>query len=269
MTERNHQSRTDKSCWNAAEMAEDLQVEADFFAPFKNACRSGKFSILEEDAQGILIFNPDNGIAMICHRQPVFAIRWLKKHQTFCRNYPLLVCLQENLCRAIRKQYPERVIEPCIQVLWTSASCAPAADIPDLKIEPAAEDEFSTIAEHYELIGKKELKQDLQERRIFTAKVGGELAGFAGIHSEGAMGMLEVLPKWRHRGIAGQLEAAAALKMQKMLLIPYAHIFKNNHRSLALQKKLHLQFCEKPVYWIIDPKTDEASQQAMIEHAEW
>ena len=43
---------------------------------------------------------------------------------------------------------------------------------------------------------------------IFGAFVDGRLAGFVGEHHEGSMGMLEVVPEFRRRGIAQALEAA-------------------------------------------------------------
>lgn len=77
-----------------------------------------------------------------------------------------------------------------------------------------------------------------------------QLAGFAGFHAEGSMGMLEILPPFRCHGYAMQLEAfliAAALKAGR---IPYCHVIDGNEASLRLQQKLGLTCAELPAIWV-------------------
>ena len=78
----------------------------------------------------------------------------------------------------------------------------------------------------------------------------GQLAGFAGIHQEGTVGMLEVLPEFRRHGLAEVLEAEAInLQLEKHRL-PYGHIRVGNEASKALQRKLGLTLDDNPMYWV-------------------
>ena len=76
------------------------------------------------------------------------------------------------------------------------------------------------------------------------------LAGFAGFHDDSSMGMLEILPPFRRRGYAAQLEAfliAAALKEGRT---PYCHVVDGNEASLHLQRKMGLTCTRLPAIWV-------------------
>ena len=68
------------------------------------------------------------------------------------------------------------------------------------------------------------------------------LAGFAGVHQEGALGMLEVVPAFRRRGLAEALEAAVIARVLEAGGFPYCHVRLGNTASESLQEKLGLVF---------------------------
>ena len=78
----------------------------------------------------------------------------------------------------------------------------------------------------------------------------GVLAGFIGIHEEGSIGMLEVLPAYRRRGLGYALEAGAIRRALKEGTIPYCQVIEGNTASMELQKKLGLEFSDGFVYWL-------------------
>ena len=81
--------------------------------------------------------------------------------------------------------------------------------------------------------------------------VDGALAGFAGIHQEGTMGLLEVLPQFRRRGLAEVLEVGRIAQQLRRGLLPYCHVRLGNTASEALQAKLGLVFdARRTLYWI-------------------
>ena len=82
----------------------------------------------------------------------------------------------------------------------------------------------------------------------FTAE--GRLAGFLGIHSEGSMGMLEVVPEFRRRGIAQALEAALIRLHLERGWLPYCFVAPDNVPSLSLQAKLGLTNIHIPAIWL-------------------
>ena len=107
------------------------------------------------------------------------------------------------------------------------------------------------MSEHYGLADDDGyVKERLGAGVVIGAFVDGELAGFTGIHSEGAMGMLEVFEPFRRRGIAYALEICQINRELAKGHTPYAQIFSDNEKSLALQKKTGLKISGGRVYWI-------------------
>ena len=78
---------------------------------------------------------------------------------------------------------------------------------------------------------------------MIGAFLDGELAGFAGVHNDGGMGMLEVLEPFRKRGIGSLLEAEMIRRELAAGHVPYAHVFVENEISAALQKKIRHALC--------------------------
>ncbi|MCD7862384.1 MAG: GNAT family N-acetyltransferase [Lachnospiraceae bacterium] len=76
------------------------------------------------------------------------------------------------------------------------------------------------------------------------------LAGFIDTHSEGALGMLQVRPPYRGRGIAVALESFMINQALGRDEIPFGHIFEGNEASLQLQRKLGLNVTDVILWWV-------------------
>ena len=85
---------------------------------------------------------------------------------------------------------------------------------------------------------------------MFGIDENGRLAAFAGTHAEGSMGMLEVLPDYRRRGMGEALEACLIARQLEKGWVPFCQIFDGNEPSLRLQKKLGLKLASGRLYWI-------------------
>ena len=122
----------------------------------------------------------------------------------------------------------------------------PGVEIRDLTLE-----DMPFILENYHNPGAYEshVRGRLQEGMV-GGMVDGQLAGFAGIHQEGALGMLEVLPQYRRRGIAEVLEAEMIARQLARGRLPYCHVLLGNAASVALQTKLGLTFEETSLFWL-------------------
>ena len=64
------------------------------------------------------------------------------------------------------------------------------------------------------------------------------------------MGILEVIPEYRRRGIATALEGMMINKKLKEGRIPYDHVVLGNDASLGLQKSLGMDKAEGIVTWL-------------------
>ncbi len=132
--------------------------------------------------------------------------------------------------------------------LQPSPPKVPACSIRPLKAEDAAE-----AARYYHLFDDPlpYLRGRAEAGALwghFTAE--GRLAGFLGIHSEGSMGMLEVVPEFRRHGIAQALEAALIRLHLERGWLPYCFVAPDNVPSLSLQAKLGLTNIHIPAIWL-------------------
>lgn len=82
---------------------------------------------------------------------------------------------------------------------------------------------------------------------------GGQLAAFIGMHHEGSMGILEVLPEYRRRGLAMALEGWLIRWHLERGWTPFCHVYEDNPASHALQKKLGLTPAPEQVVWLWRP----------------
>ena len=68
---------------------------------------------------------------------------------------------------------------------------------------------------------------------------------------QGALGMLEVLPEYRRRGIAAALESAAINReLNEGHGAVRTDIVIGNNASRAVQEKLGMSFADKNVWWL-------------------
>lgn len=78
----------------------------------------------------------------------------------------------------------------------------------------------------------------------------GTLAGFIGMHDEGSMGLLEILPEYRRRGYGYLLEGCLIRLHLECGWVPFCHVVEGNDASMRLQEKLGMTFSELPAIWV-------------------
>lgn len=82
-----------------------------------------------------------------------------------------------------------------------------------------------------------------------------EPAGFVGFHEEGSIGMLEVLPAYRRRGLGEILQRAAVNLALERGAYPFGQVFDDNSASLSLQQKVGMTLSRTKMFWLM--KDDE------------
>ena len=118
-------------------------------------------------------------------------------------------------------------------------------------IQPLHDCHIPFVMKHYsvdELCYEEHMKE-----RIDAGMLGvfyqSEVVGFIGTHSEGAIGMLEILPEHRHRGLGMALQKAMTNELRQKGCYVYGQVMQNNTASFALQKKSGFIVCDEPTYW--------------------
>ena len=90
------------------------------------------------------------------------------------------------------------------------------------------------------------------DRGIIGAFVEGRPAGFVGFHDEGSIGMLEVLPAYRRRGLGEVLQRAAVNLALERGQLPFGQVIDGNEASLALQRKLGMAVSRTTLFWLME-----------------
>ena len=104
---------------------------------------------------------------------------------------------------------------------------------------------------HYShAFGGVEYMEAAIRRGMLGAFVDGSCAGFVGFHAEGAIGMLEVLPEYRRRGIGEALLRGIAALAVGRGQYAFAQVIADNAPSLALQRKAGMVVSQEILFWL-------------------
>ena len=138
--------------------------------------------------------------------------------------------------------------------------CTPAAylgkeplPVPgQFEIRPLGQEFFSTVLEHYHSFSDPDyIRKRLDAGVMHGAFQGEELLGFIGMHAEGSVGLLEVLPEHRRKGAAAALMAFMTNWFLERGWVPFSQIFEGNTPSFQLHRKMGWTLCKDPLYWLM------------------
>lgn len=176
----------------------------------------------------------------------------------------LLVLHQDFMIEPARELLNLDIITGCLQAVYTKKEKLPITGLYRLdgqqqegqpRMRKLDIRYLDTVAEHYDGMDATEETRDYLKERIekgwmFGAFFGEELAGFVGMHTEGSIGMLTVLPEYRGRKLGKALETYAINVSLEQGFTPYGQVKEGNEISLRLQESLGLCFSKTQVYWL-------------------
>lgn len=208
----------------------------------------GTAEIYHQEDQNIFLKDLRSGAYMLSVNNPEKGIRWLQEREN--ARYDLMELWQKECAEYCRDRYHLDTIMECRQAVWVKDSIKPLASS-DLQIREPDDQEMELIFREYNLIPRDEMMQVRALHNIFVGCLStGEIAGFIGMHMEGSIGMLEILPAYRRCGYAAELEHFMIQRTLEMGLIPFGQIEVWNEASIALQQKMGMTVSEKSVFWL-------------------
>lgn len=159
---------------------------------------------------------------------------------------PELFTLKSNdASRAVIERFSLHGGEYCTQ--WVYEKDTPPLPVTaDIRPLPQEYIDLAAAAYHDE---NGYIRSRVEKHAVYGLFEGSALAGFAGFHGEGSMGMLEIFPAYRRRGYAMQLEAFLIGTALAEGRIPYCHVIDGNEASLHLQRKMGLICASLPAIW--------------------
>lgn len=149
---------------------------------------------------------------------------------------------------ALRRRFGYQSMTSCWQVGHLASVPLPLPHSP-FQVRPLTPAQLPLVETHYHLASPGYLAQRVACGAMYGAFDGEALAGFIGLHAEGTVGLLEVLPQYRRRGVATLLQSYLTNLELSRGHIPYGQVFDGNEPSLALQRSLGYQCSAGPMYW--------------------
>lgn len=141
----------------------------------------------------------------------------------------------------------------CWQAYYPKKDPIPVPDVCEIKPFPLEQVPF--LMSVYDPDGHPDRYiERVQQGDVLAAYVEGEIAGFIGFHGDGSSGMLEVLPKFRRRGIGSALEIALHNLALSRGWTPYGQIYTTNDASRKLQESLGMVISDGAIYWMYEKK---------------
>lgn len=157
----------------------------------------------------------------------------------------LMVVKSREALVAARDNFGFCDAEPCAQ--WSYLEKEPPRQIPcDIRLLSM---DYAAVAGAQYHQRTDYITERIQAGQLWGLFEGDTLAGFIGLHTEGAMGMLEIFPQFRRKGYGYALEAWLIAWLLERGWTPYCHVVKGNDASTHLQEKLGLKPGDRPAIW--------------------
>lgn len=208
--------------------------------------RRGSADLLYAGEDGVLLYDRPSGAHMLAADTPA-ALGKMLPLMAECEN---LVGHQLWCKDALADRFGLREEQICHQAAWLAPG--PPAARPFGGTLRLLDKSWApwVYARYSHAFGQVTYMEEAIARGMLGAFVDGECAGFVGFHAEGAIGMLEVLPEYRRRGIGeALLRGITALALERGQYA-FAQVFADNLPSLALQRKAGFTVSEEILFWL-------------------
>ena len=207
--------------------------------------KRGTGEVIERRDKALLVRDRVSGAYMLGCEDPAQGAGVLQRSiGGDCR---LLMVSDHGLGLAAFRRYGFESMMACRQTAYYGAAPEPVGR---LVLRDAGEADLPLLTATYDLVSADELRRIVARRKLTLGYEGGRLAGFAGEHLEGSMGLLYVFPEFRRRGYAEELEKALIAKTLNEGFIPFGQVEKNNRASMALQRKLGMTISDRLICWM-------------------
>lgn len=211
--------------------------------------RRGRGELLHANRNGMVVWDDMAGIAMLAVFDGEGAEEVVHALPSKKGNEQLIIVHQETLLKKLEERFHIKKVTPVKHAVYTqkvSLGLSKEITFRTLGLEHLGE----IMAHYYMIPDEGYMKERLLAGDIIGAFVQDRLAGFAGTHQEGSIGMLEVYEEYRRMGIAASLEAYLVNIHLAYGHTPYGDVLIDNEASLRLQEKLGLCISKEPLYWL-------------------
>ena len=223
-----------------------LDANPYLYAGLIHVLRRGTAILLEESAQGIFLKDSVSQFSFLAVDSCSLGVEWLMRHER--ESYAGLCVFDPMLASFAKKRYAFSTHMTCFQAVYPFRTPPPLSR--KLRIRPASPQDLETVAAHYHHVSTNELAQNICLRNLFLGYRDDTMVGFVGQHLEGAIGLLEVLPKHRGQGYGRELEGFMIARMLEDGYLPFCQVEEENEASLGLQRSLGMRLADGKMYFV-------------------
>lgn len=142
--------------------------------------------------------------------------------------------------------------KPCYQILYDKVFGAELPSDTVVKTLLPTRENVDFVTETYTLgFSRDEIKKLMQRFSFYATYTNGEISGYIGRHDEGSIGILEIMPKFRRKGLGAFLVDYSVKQLIKNGEIAYCNIEMQNENSLKMHEKLGFYPSKKLVFWCV------------------
>lgn len=141
----------------------------------------------------------------------------------------------------------------CTQAVYLKKEPLPVPE--GFEIRQLGEESFQVILDNYQAFSDPQyIHGRLAAGVMHGAVENGQVMGFIGMHAEGSVGLLQVLPPYQRRGVATALMAYMTNWCLERGWTPFSQIFEGNVASTELHKKMGWTLCQQEMFWVMKKK---------------
>lgn len=208
--------------------------------------RRGTAQVRRAGPDGVLLYDPPSEVWFVDAETPAV----LEEMLPLMEGCTILTGHQMWYKDALAARFGFQTEQICHQSAWMADR---PPEVPDFGGEILRLDRSWaewTEAHYSHSFGGVAYMEEAIDRGMLGAFVAGKPAGFIATHIEGSMGMLEVLPQYRRKGIGEALLLAMTSFCLEQGMYPYGQVFTDNGPSLALQRKVGMTVSEELLFWL-------------------
>lgn len=210
--------------------------------------KRGFAEIFYADTDGVAMRETKSGVQYLSAESTEAGIRLMKALEP----EHSVIIHQEELADIAVKELRLGGYNQCYELAYLKEEKYPL-EFNGVEIRKLSFEWVDTVNRIYHLIDNEAyIRALIEEGVMYGAFVEGELAGFIGIHTEGCMGLLEIVPKFRRRGLGELLEGYMINWNLEKGFLPFCEVFTDNEASLRLQKKLGMTMADGCIWWVYE-----------------
>jgi GNAT superfamily N-acetyltransferase len=200
-------------------------------------------TVVFADESGVLVKGNSGGAWVLT----VFDLQAAKRFVSMIEHDGNPICCHQDFCVPLLEKAGFRKDLRCNQAAYLRKELFPEQK--GVSFRTLSLQDEPLVLEHYHLVSPSYIHERIEKGILEGVLLEGELMGFMGQHVEGSLGMLEIFPQARRKGLASALERHFCNRLLGEGRIPYCHIVQGNEASLALHKKLGFSVSQSSITW--------------------